>query len=56
MVEGITPDETLDCRGLSCPMPFLKTKKAIKKNLFKDFATQARNAEMIESCDRYVIF
>ncbi|HIJ58834.1 MAG TPA: sulfurtransferase TusA family protein [Deltaproteobacteria bacterium] len=30
MVENITPDETLDCRGLSCPMPLLKTKKAIK--------------------------
>jgi len=25
----ITPDETLDCRGLSCPMPVLKTKKAL---------------------------
>ncbi len=23
---------------------------------FKDFATQARNAEMIEWCDRYVVF
>jgi predicted peroxiredoxin len=23
---------------------------------FKDYATQARNAEMIESCDRYVVF
>jgi len=31
MVEGITPDETLDCRGLSCPMPLLKTKKAMGK-------------------------
>ena len=30
MVENITPDETLDCIGLSCPMPLLKTKKAIK--------------------------
>lgn len=30
MVDNITPDETLDCRGLSCPMPILKTKKAIK--------------------------
>jgi tRNA 2-thiouridine synthesizing protein A len=29
MVEDIKPDETLDCRGLSCPMPILKTKKAI---------------------------
>jgi hypothetical protein len=23
---------------------------------FKDFATQARNAEMINKCDRYVVF
>lgn len=26
---SITPDETLDCSGLSCPMPIIKTKKAI---------------------------
>lgn len=26
---SITADETLDCSGLSCPMPILKTKKAI---------------------------
>jgi len=26
-----TPDETLDCRGLSCPMPLLKTKKQLAK-------------------------
>ena len=31
MVEDITPDEVLDCKGLSCPMPILKTKKAIGK-------------------------
>ena len=31
MIENITPDETLDCRGLSCPMPLLKVKKALKK-------------------------
>jgi tRNA 2-thiouridine synthesizing protein A len=31
MVDDITPDETLDCRGLSCPMPLLKTKKAVGK-------------------------
>ena len=31
MIENITTNETLDCRGLSCPMPLLKTKKAIKK-------------------------
>jgi len=24
-----TPDEVLDARGLSCPMPVLKTKKAL---------------------------
>jgi hypothetical protein len=23
---------------------------------FKDFATQARNAEMVNSCDRYLVF
>ena len=31
MIDDITPDETLDCRGLSCPMPLLKTKKAVGK-------------------------
>ena len=31
MVENITPDEILDCKGLSCPMPILKTKKTIGK-------------------------
>ena len=31
MVDRIVPDETLDCRGLNCPMPLLKTKKAIKE-------------------------
>jgi tRNA 2-thiouridine synthesizing protein A len=29
MIDVIIPDETLDCRGLSCPMPILKTKKAL---------------------------
>ena len=29
MVNNLIPDETLDCRGLSCPMPLLKTKKAV---------------------------
>lgn len=27
----IKPDSTLDTRGLSCPMPLLKTKKALKQ-------------------------
>lgn len=25
----VTPDQTLDCSGLACPMPILKTKKAV---------------------------
>ncbi len=29
--DGITPDDTLDAKGLSCPMPLLRTKKAIGK-------------------------
>ncbi len=28
-VETITADQVLDTKGLSCPMPLLKTKKAI---------------------------
>jgi tRNA 2-thiouridine synthesizing protein A len=31
MVDNITADETLDAKGLSCPMPLLKTKKALSK-------------------------
>ena len=30
MTENITPNDTLDCSGLSCPMPLLKTKKHLK--------------------------
>lgn len=26
---GVKPDLELDCRGLNCPLPILKTKKAI---------------------------
>ena len=29
-MSDITPDEMLDCSGLSCPVPILKTKKAMK--------------------------
>jgi len=36
-------DETLDCKGLSCPMPILKLAKAMKKmksgNVIQIFAT-----------------
>lgn len=31
MVDNITANEVLDAKGLSCPMPLLKTKKAISK-------------------------
>ena len=31
MTEMPKPDKTLDCRGLMCPMPILKTKKEIVK-------------------------
>lgn len=30
-VESINPDQSLDTKGLSCPMPLLKTKKAIEQ-------------------------
>ena len=26
---SITPDQVLDCSGMACPMPILKTKKAV---------------------------
>lgn len=26
----ITPNQELDCRGLNCPLPVLRTKKALK--------------------------
>ncbi len=26
---SVTPDQTLDCSGLACPMPILKTRKAV---------------------------
>ena len=26
---AVNPDQTLDCSGLACPMPILKTKKAV---------------------------
>ncbi len=29
-ISTIKPDQTLDTRGLACPMPLLKTKKTLK--------------------------
>lgn len=40
-------DVSFRANGLSGDVPGLG---------FKDFATQARNAEMIAECDRYVVF
>ncbi len=31
MSEKINPDKTLDCRGLKCPMPIIKTKKELNE-------------------------
>jgi len=30
LVGGIKPDATLNCKGMNCPMPIIKTKKAIE--------------------------
>ena len=27
---SVTPDQILDCSGMACPMPILKTKKAVE--------------------------
>ncbi len=37
----ITPDEIADLKGLNCPMPVLKTKKALAPNPFWDYCTLA---------------
>ena len=30
MASGYTVDQRLDCKGLNCPLPVIKTKKAIE--------------------------
>ena len=30
-MSDITADQELDCRGMNCPLPILKTKKAIEQ-------------------------
>jgi tRNA 2-thiouridine synthesizing protein A len=30
-ISDITPDVTLDCKGLNCPMPLLKTKQIMNQ-------------------------
>jgi tRNA 2-thiouridine synthesizing protein A len=31
MTEALTPDRTIDARGLLCPMPIVKLSKAVKE-------------------------
>ena len=31
MADSITPDQTLDCSGMLCPMPIVKARIAMKK-------------------------
>ena len=31
MAETVTPDQTLDCSGMLCPMPIVKARIAMKK-------------------------
>lgn len=49
----ITPDQILDCSGLACPMPILKTKKAIDGlqigQILKMIATDAGSTSDMEA-------
>lgn len=50
---SVTPDQTLDCSGLACPMPILKTKKAVDAlemgQILKMIATDAGATSDIEA-------
>jgi len=50
---SVIPDETLDCSGLACPMPILKTKKAIDAlqvgQVLKMIATDPGSSSDIEA-------
>jgi tRNA 2-thiouridine synthesizing protein A len=50
---SITPDQTLDCSGLACPMPILKTKKAVDGlqigQILKMIATDPGSASDMEA-------
>ncbi len=50
---SVTPDQTLDCSGLACPMPILKTKKAVDAlemgQVLKMIATDAGATSDIEA-------
>jgi tRNA 2-thiouridine synthesizing protein A len=50
---SVTADEVLDCSGLACPMPILKTKKAIDAlepgKILKMIATDAGSQSDIDA-------
>ena len=52
----ISPDQTLDCSGLACPMPILKTKKAMDGlqagQILKMIATDPGSVSDIEAFAR----
>ena len=56
-MSDITPDEVLDCSGLSCPVPILKTKKAMKglasgKILKMTSTDPGSNKDVVSFCKR----
>jgi len=50
---SINPDQVLDCSGLACPMPILKTKKAVDSmalgQILKMIATDPGSTPDIEA-------
>lgn len=56
-MSDLNPNEVLDCSGLSCPQPILKTKKAIKGmssgQILKMTSTDpGTNKDMITFCEK----
>ena len=56
MVEVIKEDQLLDCSGMLCPMPIVKTSKAMKElqpgQVLKMIATDAGSPPDIEAWSR----
>jgi tRNA 2-thiouridine synthesizing protein A len=50
---SVVPDQTLDCSGMACPMPILKTKKAVDAlqvgQVLKMIATDAGSPNDVEA-------
>lgn len=53
---SVTADQVLDCSGLSCPMPILKTKKAVdalsQGQVLKMIATDPGSVSDIQAWSR----